>query len=113
MIRKLVITVFALSFAALGCGSDSGNPAKTDSAASEAGSKDQASGLETQATDAPAVDVQIGPDGPAIDVPQSPVDGAVDAPPAVDTAPHADGGAPAVDAQVGEAAPAVDAGSVG
>jgi hypothetical protein len=37
MMRKLAAAAFILSFAALGCGSDSGTPPKKDGAASEAG----------------------------------------------------------------------------
>lgn len=75
MMRKLAVTVFVFSLAALGCGSDDGTPAKTDATAPLDGAKldvnkdvpqgaevqvpldsaiDQAQGAETQTVDAQA-----------------------------------------------------------
>ena len=68
MMRKLAVTVFALSLAAFGCGSDSGNQnndlggGSTDGAA-----KDTAPAVDVAQTDAPigvdtSVDVTVKPD---------------------------------------------------
>ncbi len=51
MTRKLAVTVFALSLAALGCGSDEGTPVKTDTSVAQDGPK--------------TIDAVLGPDSPA------------------------------------------------
>jgi len=59
MMRKLAVTVFALSLAALGCGSDSGTKPVDTGVASEAGKTDTTPtpGIDTSLADAP-----MGPD---------------------------------------------------
>jgi hypothetical protein len=129
MIRKLAVTIFALSFTALGCGSDNGTTT-TDAyvPASEAGTKpDLSTGTDT---------LQVGTEAgqPSVDVGTSPVDMAVvpmdvaqtsdvtivpvdagtgmDAQKPVDSSAGVDSGT-AVDAQVTEAAAVVDGGANG
>jgi len=51
MMRKLVVTVFALSFAALGCGSDSGTPSSVDTGTTNPGI-DSGAKKDTSAADA-------------------------------------------------------------
>ncbi len=131
MIRKLAVTAFVLSFAALGCGSDNGTPAKKDTGVADgpATNKDVAP-TPDQALVSPDVnqdvstttpdtsgqpDAQVATDvgsvseagGPVVDA-----GGTTDTHQAVDTAGtdtaqvHIDGGA---DSQVGEAGGAADA----
>ena len=130
MMRKLAVTVFALSLAALGCGSDSGTKPVDTGVAAEAGKTD--TGV-TPVADAPATpDVFVGgevqapldtqkveapvPDAPvlldqALPLDTAPLDGpkgpdlqGIDGP-----KPLLDSGA---DAPKADAGPAVDAGSV-
>jgi hypothetical protein len=75
MMRKLAVTVFVLSLAAMGCGSDDGTPAKADTAVSADGSsvkldvnKDVPNTPDSPATPDLAIDQAPTPDGPAIDV---------------------------------------------
>jgi septal ring-binding cell division protein DamX len=63
MMRKLAVTVFVVSLAALGCGSDNGTPTRTDTGVTPDGSKptdvankDVASGPDT------AINPDLGPD---------------------------------------------------
>ena len=98
MMRKLAVTVFALSLAALGCGSDNGT---TNPGVDGATTKDTAPAIDVAQTDTP-----IGIDT-AIDVAVTP-DAAIDQNTAIDTA-KVDGG-PKVDAN-GVDAQAVDGGS--
>ncbi len=130
MMKKLAVTVFALSLAAIGCGSDSGTPAKKDATVDtktidsqsidtvktdtaigpEAGAETQADKpiSPDQAVDqvVPPVDVQPTIDGQPIDV-QPTVDGPKrDTTPIDAIQPPVDGG-PKLDVQ-----PAVDGGSV-
>ena len=133
MMRKLAVTVFTLSLAALGCGSDSGTPPGPDTGVpAEAGAKTDVvvnPSLDTQVADAPVgPEVQVALDGPKLDVPvvvDSPSDQAqvvdqapqiVDGPKPVDTQPAIDGPKPAldggVDTQRVDSGAAVDAGGV-
>jgi hypothetical protein len=119
MMRKLAVTVFVLSVAALGCGSDSGDKPDTGTVV-EAGQKDmapgpdQAMGTPDMGTDmgstaevmAP-VDTQMVDTGSVV----VPVDGGVDSGSAVDSA---TGDAPAaVDGGAKLDTAASEAGSVG
>jgi hypothetical protein len=121
MMKKLAVTVFALSLAAIGCGSDSGS--KPDAAGKTDGPPGAETqvipdappkldviqpGLETGQPDKPAVEVNV-PDAPAVD------QAGIDAPAIDSSTPGLDGGidAPAidggtVDAQKSEAGGAVD-----
>jgi hypothetical protein len=118
MMRKLAVTVFALSLAALGCGSDSGTKTTPDTGVgAEAGHPsvdsqiaDAPIGAETQVPlDTAKVDVQVvdAPQvldqAPAVDVPAIDTPKAVDGPGIDSTKPVLDGG---VDSQ-----PKVDTGS--
>lgn len=125
MMRKLAVTVFALSLAALGCGSDSGTKTPDSATASPDGGKTPdayvAPVVDTGAADAPAgPEVQVQLDTQKVvdtQVPDAPMDQA----PALDTGsldgiqgidvskPQLDSG---VDAPKADTGPAVDAGSV-
>ena len=122
MMRKLAVTVFAaLSFAALGCGSDNGNKSPDAYVApAEAGakldvSKDQAMGPETQAPGPEAGQAEEA--GAGVDTAKV-VDGAgsVDQAPQVDQGSAVDGpkttvdGAKTVDGGLPDATPTVDGG---
>ncbi len=121
MMRKLAVTVFALSLSAFGCGSDSGSnkpdtgmgvdSGKTESDAPIADapvgpevqvgvdgqavdgpSVDMAHGEDvTPGVDAPAIDAQVV-DGPAVDAVKPVLDGGPDATPHVDSGPAVDAG---------------------
>jgi hypothetical protein len=125
MMRKLAVTVVALSLAALGCGSDSGTKTPDASPKLDVAKADVSPGPEVQAIpDAPVgQEVQVpldtakldvsAPDVPQIIDQATPVDQAlpIDVPNAVDVQPvdgpkPVDGGAPHLDAQ-----PKVDSGS--
>jgi hypothetical protein len=137
MMRKLAVTVFVLSLAALGCGSDSGTPSKADTAVSPDGSSvkpetnsDQAIGAETQSPDL-AIDlaqgsevkaeVQLSEAGSTSEAGQvteagikPEVNKPVDVQPGVDQGtPRLDGGAVDSGAAVDGGSSAVDGGSVG
>jgi hypothetical protein len=94
MMRKLAVTVFAFSLAALGCGSDSGtNPVDTG-VASEAGKTDVyvAPAIDTSPADAPiGADAYIPLDTAKVDT--TAVDGpnGIDQAQVLDTAPGVDG----------------------
>jgi hypothetical protein len=92
MMRKLAVTVFAISLTALGCGSDSGTPAKNDAG---------------DAAKAPSAEVGVTPDvGGAKDVAASetttPIDGAKPDVPTTEAAQVVEAG------QVGEAGQNLD-----
>jgi hypothetical protein len=122
MMKKLAVTVFALSLAAIGCGSDSGgkpDAGKTDGPpgaevqvvpdapvqpdvvqpAVETGQPDKPA-VEVNAPDAPAIDQSM--DMPAVDGTSPVIDGGIDAP-------AIDGGA--VDTAKTEAGTGVDGGT--
>jgi hypothetical protein len=101
MMRKLAVTVFALSLAALGCGSDSGNQ-NTDVASSDGGQKDTIGALDGAQPDTSIVD------GAAIDG-AAKLDGAIDQNTAIDGA-QVDGGVK-IDANLVDTKPAVDGGA--
>jgi hypothetical protein len=133
MMRKLAVTVFALSLAALGCGSDSGTKTPDTGVALDTGKTDTV----TPATDTQIADAPIGPevqldtakvDVPAVDTPQvldvaqtdlpsQPLDTkAVDSPGIDSTKPVLDGGVdsqPKLDTNPALDAGATDAGSHG
>ena len=126
MMRKLAVTVFALSLAALGCGSDSGTKTPDTGVALDTGKTDTI----TPATDTQIADAPIGPevDVPAVDTPQvldvaqtdlpsQPLDTkAVDSPGIDGTKPVLDGGVdsqPKLDTNPALDAGATDAGSHG
>jgi hypothetical protein len=134
MMRKLAVTVFALSLAALGCGSDSGNKTNPDTGVgAEAGKNDTViPGPETQAdapigpevpldtakVDVPAVDTPQALDAPQTDLPSQPLDTAkpVDGPGIDSVKPVVDGGVdsqPSVDTGSALDAGAMDTGSKG
>lgn len=81
MTRKLAVTLFALSLAAFGCGSDEGTPAKTDTSVAQDGPK--------------TIDAVLGPDSPA-QTPDAPL--GPDAPLNPDTAIVNPDASPAVEA---------------
>ncbi len=101
MMRKLAVTVFALSLSAFGCGSDSGGN-KPDTAVGV----DSGKTTDTIVTDAPIADTpltpdtQVGMDGPVVDAPVVDVAQHEDVMPSVDT--------PAVDVQEGVDGQAID-----
>jgi len=71
MMRKLAVTVFALSLVALGCGSDEGTPPKNDAGAQDGPKVDATMGPDTQVQnpDAPlGPDTTLGPDSSIADV---------------------------------------------
>jgi len=130
MMKKLAVTIFALSFAALGCGSDDGTPNKDSGPKLDGlpglevqvngpevqvnGPEVQVNGPEVGAPDK-APDVNVPLDGTTVldagapDVPIVIIDGGIDAPVTeagrtVDTR--------VVDAKATEAGPAVDGGAV-
>ncbi len=76
MMKKLAVTVFALSLAAIGCGSDSGTPAKKDATV-------DTKTIDSQSIDTVKTDTAIGPEAGAETQadkpigPDSPVDGVV------------------------------------
>jgi len=119
MMRKLAVTVFALSLAALGCGSDSGTkPSPDTGVGGETGKADTVSPSDKEVVDAPAGnEVQLDTakadvsalDAPAVDAPPSVDLPAVDTSKSVDT-PAVDGAKPVVDGGV-DSAPAVDTGA--
>jgi hypothetical protein len=131
MMKKLVVTVFAVSLAALGCGSDDGTPNKDSGPKLDGlpglevqvngpevqvnGPEVQVSGPEVGAPDkAPDVNVPIDGttvvDGGAPDQPIVIIDGGdIDAP-VTEAGPTVDTGA--ADAKATEAGPAVDGGTV-
>jgi hypothetical protein len=132
MMRKLAVTVFALSLAALGCGSDSGNPAPDTGVAIDGAKTDVVTPNPdiAQTPDAPmGLEVQAKVDVSTPDLPQT-LDqaqsldqalGVDQAPQAVDTAKTVDtqgidGAKPSVDSSVdtkrADAGAAVDSGSV-
>jgi len=136
MMRKLAVTVFAISFAALGCGSDSGTPNTVDTGTTTPG-VDSGVKKDTSATpdvyvavDTSSVpDVFVAPvDTAKLDVTVAPVDVAVsddtntqvDVGQTVDAsvktdvlAPAVDGPKPSIDTAVdsGETQKAVDSGA--
>ena len=126
MMRKLAVAVFALSLAAFGCGSDSGNKTNPDTGA-EAGKPDTYTPpVDTQIADAP-IGTEVQPDTgklevanvdtPQLDVaqtdlPSQPLDTAkpVDGPGIDSTKPVLDGG---VDSQPNpDTTSALDAGAL-
>jgi hypothetical protein len=131
MMRKLAVTVFVLSLAALGCGSDDGTPAKTDTGVPsvDGPAAKQDVNKDTPTTDAPATPDQaidvVTPDAPAIDVAASEAGqpgevGKTDVKPVVDVQtidqgkPDLDGGKTPVDGGAPvDGGSAVDTGSVG
>lgn len=122
MMRKLAVTVFALSLAALGCGSDSGTKTPDTGVAAEAGHPtvdsqipDAPMGTEVQAQldtamvevsavdvsqvvdvaqgpDLPGVDSQKAVDVQGVDSTKPVLDGGVDSHPSVDTGSALDAG---------------------
>lgn len=120
MMRKLVVTVFVLSVAAMGCGSDSGDKPDTGTAV-EAGQKDVGQGAD-QAIGTPDVggvdmsstaEVQAPVDTQSVDTGSVvvPVDGGVDS--GMTTVDGGKDGAPAVDGGAKLDVAASEAGSVG
>jgi hypothetical protein len=89
MMRKLAVTVFVLSFAALGCGSDEGSPAKNDTGVPPDGPKaDVAMGPDTTL---PTPDAPVVPDAPM--APEAgPETQQADLPPAIDMVPAGEAG---------------------
>ena len=104
MMRKLAVTVFALSLAALGCGSDSGTKPVDTGVSSEVGKTPDAyvaPGVDTGAADAP-----MGPETqPSVDAGK--IDGTVADAPAIDQA-QVDTAPQAVDAPKGIDVQAID-----
>jgi hypothetical protein len=66
MMRKLAVTVFVVSLAALGCGSDSGNPTKNDTGVPADGAKP----TDVANKDVAGSDIAIGGPDVSIDVAQ-------------------------------------------
>jgi hypothetical protein len=89
MMRKLVVAVFVFSFAALGCGSDEGSPAKNDTGVPPDGPKaDAAMGPDTTL---PTPDAPVVPDAPV--APEAgPEAQQADLPPAIDVTPAGEAG---------------------
>jgi len=65
MMRKLAVTVFALSFAALGCGSDSGSKTPDTAVTPDGGPKAEVAGPVVDATGTP--DIAMGETQPPVD----------------------------------------------
>ena len=85
MMRKLAVTVFVVSLAALGCGSDSGSPTKTDTGVTPA---DGAKPADVANKDVAGLDTAIGGPDVSIDVAQGEETG-----PKLDVAVVTEGGA--------------------
>jgi hypothetical protein len=103
MMRKLAVTVFALSLAALGCGSDSGTKPVDTGVSSEVGKTPDAyvaPGVDTGAADAPM--------GPEVALDAGKIDATVADAPAVDQAQGIDTAPQAIDAPKGIDVQAID-----
>jgi hypothetical protein len=117
MMRKLAVTVFVLSVAALGCGSDSGKETPDTGVAAEVGGqKDMGQDQATMTPDAEttvdmgtASEANPSVDGAMVDGSVVVDGGVADAPAADGPATHVDGGS--VDGGAGDMAPAVDGGA--
>jgi hypothetical protein len=98
MMRKLAVTVFVLSLAAVGCGSDSGTPSKSDTSVQPDGAKAEVAVVPDAPANQDSADVAVGPETtPPVDTAQSEANTVLDGGKAdtqvVDVTPTVDGGA--------------------